>query len=175
MTENRTIQKIVEGMKVAAVVGTMSVARIRKAVEGDVTVALMMLMIQMNPQKAILIQPMNVKKQKSRKAAAAVVKNQRAKSLKRKANPIVIVVIATTAIAVQENGLSIVIKVNIKRKPKRVNMLDPAPVPDLVTAVTDSTNIKRHCLLENVYLSKCICMYVPSVDSLVCILMQDYH
>lgn len=157
----------------------MSVIRILKAVnqavEGDDIVALTMLMIQMNRQKVIPIQPTNVKKRRSRKAAAAVAKNQRTKSLKRKANPIVIVVIATTAIAVQENGLSIVIKVNIKRKPKRVNMLDPAPVPDLVTAVTDSTNIKRHCLLENVYLSKCICMYVPSVDSLVCILMQDYH
>lgn len=166
-------------MKVAAVVVTMSVTRILKAVnqavEGDDIVALTMLMIQMNRQKVIPIQPTNVKKRRSRKAAAAVAKNQRTKSLKRKANPIVIVVIATTAIAVQENGLSIVIKVNIKRKPKRVNMLDPAPVPDLVTAVTDSTNIKRHCLLENVYLSKCICMYVPSVDSLVCILMQDYH
>lgn len=150
-TENLIIQKIVEGMSVAAaVVVTMSAAKIRKAVnqavEGDDIVALTMLMTQVNLRKAILIQRTSVKKQRSQKAPAAVAKNQRTKRLERRVNTTAtgpIRVVTTTAIAAQENGLNIVIKVNIKRKPKRVNMRDPAHVPDLVTGVAGNTNKKK--------------------------------
>lgn len=160
----------------AVVVVTMNVARIQSAVsqatgEG-VTVARTMLTIRVNQRKVILIQRMSVKNQRSPKVAAAVARNQRAKRLKRKANPIVIVVVMI-ATAARENDLSIVIKVNI-RKPKRVSMRDLAHVPDPVKGVAGSTNIKGIVYLKT-SLFKLMYMCVPSVDALVCILMQDYH
>lgn len=161
----------------AVVVVTMNVARIQSAVsqatgEG-VTVARTMLTIRVNQRKVILIQRMSVKNQRSPKVAAAVARNQRAKRLKRKANPIVIVVVMI-ATAARENDLSIVIKVNIRRKPKRVSMRDHAHVPDPVKGVAGSTNIKGIVYLKT-SLFKLMYMCVPSVDALVCILMQDYH
>lgn len=160
----------------AVVVVTMNVARIQSAVsqatgEGD-TVARTMLTIRVNQRKVILIQRMSVKNQRSPKVAAAVARNQRAKRLK-KANPIVIVVVMI-ATAARENDLSIVIKVNIRRKPKRVSMRDLAHVPDPVKGVAGSTNIKGIVYLKT-SLFKLMYMCVPSVDALVCILMQDYH
>lgn len=155
----------------------MNVARnqlaVSRAIDEDVIVARTMLTIRVNLRKVILIQRMSVKNQRSPKAAAAVARRQRAKRLKRKANPIVIVV-AMIATAARENDLSIVIKVNIRRKPKRVSMRDHAHVPDLVKGVADSRNIKGIVYLKT-FLFKLMYMCVPSVDALVCILMQDYH
>lgn len=140
----------------ARVVVIMNVARIhlvvsRAIAEGGI-VARTMLTIRVNPRKAILIRRMSVKNRRSPKAAAAVARNQRAKRLKRKANPIDIVV-AMIATAVRESDLSIVIKVSTRRKPKKASMRDPAHVPDPVKGVADSTNKKGILYLKTFYLS----------------------